>query len=143
MNVHYGTKNPKATRMLECYGRIKIKSTIEIIKGIKLKDKNSSMIVQVGSNDVYSDLKVKVEDTLKDYSTLIDKIKEKRTNEIVVGVSLRLRVPNEKNRMELMINDKVKNLCNSKGVKFVNFWTSYIDNGNLYNSDGVHLSKKW
>ncbi len=41
-----------------------------------------------------------------------------------------------------MINDKVKTLCNSKGVKF-NFWASYIDNGNLYNSDGVHLSKKW
>ncbi len=35
------------------------------------------MIVQVGSNDIYSDLKVKVEDTLRDYSTLIDKIKEK------------------------------------------------------------------
>ncbi len=29
-----------------------------------------------------------------------------------------------------------------KGVKFVNFWTSYIDNGSLYNIDGVHLSKK-
>ncbi len=42
-----------------------------------------------------------------------------------------------------MINDKVKTLSNSKGVKFVNFWASYIDNGSLYNSDGVHLSKKW
>ncbi len=41
-----------------------------------------------------------------------------------------------------MINDKVKTLCNSKGVKFVNFWVSYIDNGSLYNSDGMHLSKK-
>ncbi len=41
-----------------------------------------------------------------------------------------------------MINDKVKTLCNSNRVKFVNFWTSYIDNGSLYNSDGVHLSKK-
>ncbi len=28
------------------------------------KIKNSSMRVQVGSNDIYSDLKVKVEDTL-------------------------------------------------------------------------------
>ncbi len=35
------------------------------------------MIVQVGSNDVHSHLKVKVEDTLRDYSTLIDKIKKK------------------------------------------------------------------
>ncbi len=41
-----------------------------------------------------------------------------------------------------MINDKDKTLCNSKGVKFVNFWASYIDNGSLYNSDGMHLSKK-
>ncbi len=24
----------------------------------------------------------------------------------------------------------------------VNFWASYIDNGSLYNSDGLHLSKK-
>ncbi len=100
------------------------------------------MLVQVGSNDVYSDLKVKVEDTLRDYHTLIDKIKEKRTNGIVVGILPRLRVPNEKNRMAQMINDKVKTLCNSKGVKFANFWTSYIDNESLYNSDGVHLSKK-
>ncbi len=68
--THNGTKNLKATRRLECYGGIKIKSTIEIIKGIKLKDKNSSMIVQVGSNDIYSDLKVKVENTFKDYSIL-------------------------------------------------------------------------
>ncbi len=48
------------------------------------------MIVQVGSNDIYSDLKVKVEDTLRDYSTLIDKIKEKSRNGIVVGILPRL-----------------------------------------------------
>ncbi len=100
------------------------------------------MIVQVRSNDIYSDLKVEVEDTLRDYSTLIDKIKEKSTNGIVVAILPRLRVPNEKNRMAQMINEKVKTLCNSKGVTFVNLWASYIDNGSLYNSDGVHLSKK-
>ncbi len=50
------------------------------------------MIVQVGSNNIYSDLKVKVEDTLRDYSTLTDKIKEKSTNGIVVGILLRLNL---------------------------------------------------
>ncbi len=78
--------------------------------------------MQVGSNDVYSDLKFKVDNTLRDYSTHIDKIKEKSTNGIVVGILPRLQVPNEKNRMAQMINNKVKTLCNSKGVKFVNFW---------------------
>ncbi len=69
------------------------------------------MIVQVGSNDIYSDLKVKVEeDMLRDYSTLIDKIKEKCTNGLVVGILPRLRVPNEKNRIAQMINEKVKTL---------------------------------
>ncbi len=97
----------------------------------KLKRINSSMKVQVGSNDIYSDLKVKVEDMLRDYSTLIDKIKEKSTNGIVVGILSRLRVLNEKKRMVQMINDKVKTLCNSKGIKFVNFWASYIYNGSL------------
>ncbi len=101
------------------------------------------MIVQVGSNNVYSDLKVEVEDTLRDYSILIDKINEKSTNGIVVGILHRLRVPNEKNRLAQIINDKVKTLCNTKGVKFVNFWASYIDNGSLYNSDGMHLCIKW
>ncbi len=86
------------------------------------------MIVQVGSNDVYSDLKVNVEDTINDYSIFIDKIKEKSTNGIAVGILPRLRVPNENNRMAHMINAKVKTLCNSKGVKFVNFWESYIEN---------------
>ncbi len=33
--THYGTKNLKATRRVECYGGIKIKSNIKIIKGIK------------------------------------------------------------------------------------------------------------
>ncbi len=75
--THNGTKNPKATRRVEYYGGIKIKSTIEIINCIKLKDKNSSLIVKVVSNDCYSDLKVKVEDMLRNCSTLIDKIKEK------------------------------------------------------------------
>ncbi len=46
--------------------------------------------MQVGLNDIYSDLKVKVEDTLRDCSTLIDKIKEKSTNGIVVGILPRL-----------------------------------------------------
>ncbi len=50
------------------------------------------MIVQVGSND-YSDLKVKVEDMLRDYSIVIDKIKERSTNGIVVGILPRLKVP--------------------------------------------------
>ncbi len=55
------------------------------------------MIVQVESNYIYSDLKVKVEDTLRDYSTLIDKIKEKSTNGIVVGILPRLTLfcPNQ------------------------------------------------
>ncbi len=88
-------------------------------------------------------MKVKVEDTLSDYSILIDKIEEKSTNGIDVGILARLRVPNEKNRMAQMINDKVKTLYNTKWVKFVNFWTSYIDNGSHYISDGVLLSKKW
>ncbi len=30
-----------------------------------------------------------------------------------------LRVPNEKNRMAQIINENVKTLCNSKGLKFV------------------------
>ncbi len=42
---------------------------LDIIKGIKLKDKTRSLIVQVGSNDVYSDLKVKEEYMLRDCST--------------------------------------------------------------------------
>ncbi len=45
--------------------------------------------------------------------------------------------------MAQIINEKVKTLCNSKGLKFVNFWASYKDNGSLYNSCGVHLRKKW
>ncbi len=56
--------------------------------------------------------------------------------------SKELRVSNEKNRMAQIINEKVKTLCNRKGVKYVNFWSSYKDNGSLYNSYGVHLSKK-
>ncbi len=44
------------------------------------------MIVQVGSNDVYSDFKVKVDYTLRDYSILIDKIEEKSKTGIVVGI---------------------------------------------------------
>ncbi len=32
-----------------------------------------------------------------------------------------LRVPSEKNRMAQIINEKVKTLCNSKGLKFVTF----------------------
>ncbi len=139
--IHYGTKNLKATKRVECYGWIKIKSTIEIIKGIKFKDITVQW-VQVGSNDVYSDLKVKVEDTLWDYSTLINKIKEKSTNGIVEGILPRLRVPNEKNRMAQMIHDKVKILCNSKGVNFAHFWASYIDNRSLYTGNRVHISKK-
>ncbi len=54
-----------------------------------------------------------------------------------------LRVPNEKNRMAQIINEKVKTLSNSKWLKFFIFWASYKDNESLYNSDGVHLSKKW
>ncbi len=53
-----------------------------------------------------------------------------------------LRVPNEKNTMAQIINEKVKTLCNSKGLKFINFWASYKDNESLQ-SDGVHLSKKY
>ncbi len=77
-------------------------------------------------------MKVKVEDMLRDYSILIDKIKEKSTNGIVVGILPRLRIANEKNRMAQMITDKIKTLCNSKVVKSFNFRASYIDNGSLH-----------
>ncbi len=70
--------------------------------------------MQVRSNDIYSYLKVKVEDTFRDYSILIDKIKEKSTNGIVVGILPRLRDQNEKNRMAQMINEKDKTLIHSQ-----------------------------
>ncbi len=57
---------------------------------MNLKGINSSMIVLVGSNDIYSHLKIKVEDTLREDSILIDKIREKTTNGIVVGILPRL-----------------------------------------------------
>ncbi len=43
--------------------------------------------------------------------------------------------------MAQMINAKVKTLCNNKGVKFVDFWDSYIENWSLYTRDDVHLSR--
>lgn len=98
----------------------------------------------IGINDIIRD--ISVEEMEHNYEELIDHIiNEKKTQQLYVVSILPIRGKLERfNSKILKVNQKIKNICQKKGIIYIDAHSQFIDPDGLlrndFSVDGVHLT---
>ena len=103
-----------------------------------------AVFVHAGSNDLYlRNGKVgQTEEIVKDLEKVVDSIAGKTENGMVVGIFARINVSHYALSKAIGINERIKVICQRKGVRFLNFWDTFIRNRSFFRGDGVHFNEK-
>ena len=75
------------------------------------------------------------------YRELIEKMKDSGRRCMISGILARLGAGQEWKSRALCLNDRVRKLCSSENIRFLDLW-SEIQNRDLFADDGIHLSCK-
>ena len=133
---------PKTKRIVQVYPGARINHIKKVIQESVLPDKKSSLVVNIGSNDIYRK-EATSEHYVADYIDLIDTLKDRADNVIVVGVLPRRKVGTFVLSRALHVNNRVKEYCEQKAkISFIDPWDEFIHDRRLYQSDGIHPSTK-
>ena len=148
-----GKKKKKGSTF--CRPGAKLEDITDMIK--KLNDNetynNQEFIIHVGTNDMVHSPKPKgyknrvipyraSELIYEKYLNLIKALKSRNTQSYLVGMLPRYKVTNELNSRILSMNSRVQRLCKEAGVGYIDMFTLFQDNPNLFTSDGLHLSNQ-
>ena len=102
--------------------------------------KPDSVIVQVGVNNVGER---QSEKTLKDFRSLLERLREARSQGslvLVTGILPRCNASAEWYSRALYINRSVRKMCSDMGLGFLDSWDQFYSCDRLYMRDGLHLS---
>ena len=137
-------KGNKGKRKVRSFPGANTKKIVEEVRKIKVKNNKSTVIVHAGSNDLYlRNGKVgQTEEIVKDLEKVVGSIASKTENGMVVGIFPRINVSHHALSKAIGINDRVEAICQQKGVRFLNFWDTFIANRSFFRGDGVHFNEK-
>ena len=94
-------------------------------------------VVWVGTNDIGDRRSIELENKFK---KLINTMKGRDSNSILVGVLPRVRETNEWLSRAQSLNDYLQIECEKAGILFINNWELFWGCKYLYKFDGVHLN---
>ena len=103
----------------------------------------NTLILSVGGNDFFRRDRVPchVPELMKDFNDLL-KVARSRTGRcVVVGLIPRASFSKKTYRNAREVNNKLGDLCRSKGLRFVDMWDSFVSRDGLFLRDGIHLSE--
>ena len=137
-------KGNKGKRKVRSFPGANTKKIGEEVKKMKVKSKKSSIIVHVGSNDLYlRNGKVgQTEKIVEELEDVVNSIASKTDNGMLVGIFPRLNASYYALSKAIGINDRIEVICKRKGVRFLNFWDKFVTNRNFFRGDGVHFNEK-
>lgn len=99
---------------------------------------NTTYVVHVGTNDIQ---RVRSEELMSKFRSLIEKLKEKSRKVIISGILPRLRAGQRFFNFATSTNRRLANLCSEEGIGFTDTWDSFYHDPTLFEEDGLHLSE--
>ena len=107
-------------------------------------DRNSTLIVSVGGNDLYINSRRSgpTERIAADFERLLKAIKRKVNRAMVVGLLPRRYATREHYSKACWLNGRLLNLCKSYSLRYLDLWSSFFGKNDLYWRDGTHFSGK-
>ena len=136
-----GKVMPRSKKTKSCvftYPGAKIRNVKNRVNDFVEPEKNSFMVVNVGSNDVFQK-HVASQDIVERYKELIGTLKDRRTNIVIIGILPRLHENNFNLSRAIGINDKLSHLCREAKISFIHPWLDFISNKQYYKKDSTHL----
>ena len=127
-----------------------ITAMVHDINGNQIHD-DKELIIHVGTNDMVKPPEANKyrnraipqrasESIYGKYKNLVQELRNRNTKSYVVGMLPRFKVTNELNSRILSMNSRVQQLCKEAGIGYIDMFTKFQDNSNLFTSDGLHLS---
>ena len=98
---------------------------------------NTTYVIHVGTNDVQ---RIRSEELLDKYRTMMKTYKEKSNNVIVSGIIPRMQAGSRFYAFAASLNRRLDNLCREENVGFVSTWDNFYYDSTLFSGDGLHLS---
>ena len=140
---HFAMKSKKRRRKVQSYSGCKAKKVIDEVKALKVQNKDTCIIANVGSNDLYlRENKVgNTEPLVDDLKSLVDSIVEKTNRGILVGLMPRVYASYFAMSKAIGINERLRNYCNQKRVDFIDVWKIFISKRQYFRRDGIHLNE--
>ena len=134
----FQNKNKKK-RLRVCYPGARVSDIVDRIdREIDSTNVDSEVIVHVGTNDIGHR---RSEELIADYRRLIQKMKASGRRCMISGILPRLGAGQEWGSRALGVNERVRKLCFSENIRFLDLWREFLDK-DLFAADGVHLSRK-
>ena len=140
-NNHFAKKN-KQRRKVQSYPGCKAKTVIDKVNALKVKNDDTCIIANAGSNDLYlREGKIgNSEPLVQDLKNLVDSIAEKTSRGILVGILPRIHVSYCAMSKAIGINRRLSNYCSQKNVEFIDVWETFVNKRQYFRRDGIHLN---
>ncbi|MEL7079453.1 MAG: hypothetical protein AAGM46_26485 [Cyanobacteria bacterium J06582_2] len=138
---HFANNNKRARKVKSLSG-CKTKQIVKEVENLKISNRDSCIIANVGSNDLFlKGNKIgNTEPLIKELESLVDKIKGKTDKGMLVGILPRLNVNYFALSKAIGINNRIKDYCNKKKVKFIDPWNNFMGKSWHFKKDGIHLN---
>lgn len=119
-------------------------ATIASEIGRLVMNRNSTLIVSVGGNDLFmkSGKSGSTEKIIKDFEVLLRTIKTKVNRGIVVGLLPRRYATREHYSKAWGLNGRLLNLCKSYSLRYIDLWSTFFGESDLFWKDGIHFSSR-
>jgi hypothetical protein len=127
----------------------RVKDVTDVVK--TLGESRGSIIVNVGTNNMVQKPKVRGArpivnrnsvDLYSTYSELVTELGARTNKSVLVGILPRMDATREILSRIIGINVRLKTLCESSGVGFIDMWASFFGAGFLFKEDGLHLNSR-
>ena len=131
-------------RSVKCFPGARNTKLANEIEKLKVKDRKMPIIANVSGNDLF--LRPRgtgnTEDVLHDAGLMIDELKQKTDNGIMIGILPRKCVSNYALSKAISVNWRLQDMCVPHGIRFVDPYDVFYGRSELFTNDGVHLSHR-
>ena len=140
-NKHFASKNKR--RRVKCYRGGKAKQIVDEITRLKVPNKDTCIIANAGSNDLYlrGNEVGSTEPLVRDLKNLVDSVAEKTNTGILVGIMPRAYASYYAMSKAIGINERVSKYCSQKAVQFIDIWKIFVGKWHYFKQDGIHLNE--
>ena len=139
---HFAIRNKKR-RKVQSYSGCKAKKVIDEVKALKVKNNNTCIIANAGSNDLYlRDNKIgNTEPLVEDLKSLVNSVAEKTSNGTLIGIMPRIYASYFAMSKAIGINERLSKYCSQKNVEFIDVWETFVNKRQYFRRDGIHLNE--
>ena len=140
---NYFAKVNKRKRKVLSYSGCKTKKVIDEVSALRVENKNTFIIANAGSNDLYQKgNKVgNTEPLVEDLKNLVNSVAEKTDKGILLGIMPRAFASYYAMSKAIGINERLSKYCNQKKVEFIDVWQIFVGKWQYFTRDGVHLNE--